>query len=41
MTLRCFRNCQRVDRRKSEKFHGYPKVVWRVLEGVSELMGIK
>jgi hypothetical protein len=41
MTLRCFWNCQCVDRRKPEKFHGDPKVVRRVPEGVSELRGIK
>jgi hypothetical protein len=27
MTLRCFWNCQGVDRRKPEKFHEDPKVV--------------
>jgi hypothetical protein len=37
MTLRCFWNCQGVDRRKPEKFHGDPKVVRRVPKGVSEL----
>jgi hypothetical protein len=37
MTIRYFWNCQRVERRKPEKFHGDPKVVRRVLEGVSEL----
>jgi hypothetical protein len=41
MTLRCIWNCQSVDRRKSEKFYGDPKVVRRVLEGVLELWGIK
>jgi hypothetical protein len=41
MTLRCFWNCQRVDRRKLEKFCGDPKVVWRVPEGVLEIRGIK
>jgi hypothetical protein len=41
MTLRCFWNCQRVDRRKPEKFHEDLKVVWRVPEGVSEQQGIK
>jgi hypothetical protein len=37
MTLRCFWNCQYVDRRKPEKFRGDLKVVRRVLEGVLEL----
>jgi hypothetical protein len=37
MTLRCFRNCQGVDRRKLEKFRGDPKVVRRVPKGVSKL----
>jgi hypothetical protein len=41
MTLRCFWNCQGVDRRKPEKFREDQKVVRRVLEGVSELRGIK
>jgi hypothetical protein len=41
ITLRCFWNCQGVDRRKPEKFREDPKVVWRVPEGVSELWGIK
>jgi hypothetical protein len=41
MTLRCIWNCQSVDRRKSEKFGGDPKVVRRVPKGVSELRGIK
>jgi hypothetical protein len=41
MTLRCFWNYQGVDRRKPEKFHEDSKVVRRVLEGVSELRGIK
>jgi hypothetical protein len=41
MTLRCFWNCQGVDRRKPEKFREDPKVVRRVLEGVSELQRIK
>jgi hypothetical protein len=41
MILRCIWNCQSVDRRKSEKFCGDPKVVRRGLEGVSELQGIK
>jgi hypothetical protein len=37
MTLRYFWNCQEVVRRKPEKFHGDPKVVQRVLKGVSKL----
>jgi hypothetical protein len=37
MTLRCFWNCQGVNRRKPEKFRRDLKVVRRVLEGVSEL----
>jgi hypothetical protein len=37
MTLRCFWNCQGVDRRKPEKFHEDPKVVRGVPKGVSEL----
>jgi hypothetical protein len=37
MTSRYFWNCQGVDRRKLENFHGDPKVVWRVPKGVSEL----
>jgi hypothetical protein len=41
MTLRCFWNCQRIDRRKSEKFHEDPKVIQRVPEGVLEQRGIK
>jgi hypothetical protein len=41
MTLRCIWNYQSVDRRKSEKFRGDPKVVRRVPKGVSELQGIK
>jgi hypothetical protein len=41
MTLRCFWNCQTVDRRKLEKFHRDPKGVWMVPEGVLELWGIK
>jgi hypothetical protein len=41
MILRCFLNCQGVDRRKPEKFREDPEVVRRVLEGVSELWGIK
>jgi hypothetical protein len=41
MTLRCFWNCQGVDRRKPEKFREDPKVVQRVPEGVLELQGIK
>jgi hypothetical protein len=41
MTLRCFWNCQTIDRRKPEKFRGDSKVVQRVPEGVSELRGIK
>jgi hypothetical protein len=41
MTLRYFWNCQYVDRRKPEKFHEDPKVVWKVLEGVLEPQGIK
>jgi hypothetical protein len=41
MTLRCFWNCQGVDRRKPEKFREDPKVVRRVSEGVLELWGIK
>jgi hypothetical protein len=41
MTLICFWNCQCVDRRKPEKFHGDSKVVQRVPEGVSDLQGIK
>jgi hypothetical protein len=32
MTLRCIWNYQSIDRRKSEKFHGDPKVVQRVPE---------
>jgi hypothetical protein len=39
MTLIYISNCQSVDRRKSEKFHGDPKVVQRVPEGVLELRG--
>jgi hypothetical protein len=34
-------NCENVDSRKSKKFHGDPKVVQRVPEGVSEQQGIK
>jgi hypothetical protein len=34
MTLRCFWNCQGVDRRKPEKYHEDPKVIQRVPEGV-------
>jgi hypothetical protein len=41
MILRCFWNCQGVDKRKPEKFPEDLKVVQRVLEGVSELRGIK
>jgi hypothetical protein len=41
MTLRCFWNCQYVDRRKPVKFSGDLKVVWRVPEGVSGKQGIK
>jgi hypothetical protein len=41
MTLRCFWNCQCVDMRKQEKFHGDPKVVRRVPNGVLELRGSK
>jgi hypothetical protein len=41
MTLRCFWNCQCVDRRKQEKFQRNPKVVRRVLEGVSKLQELK
>jgi hypothetical protein len=41
MTLRCFYNCQCVDRRKPEKFRGDPKVIRKVPEGVSELWEIK
>jgi hypothetical protein len=41
MTLRCFWNCQGVDRRKPNKFRGDPKVVRRVPEGVSEQQRIK
>jgi fatty-acid desaturase len=37
MTLRCFWNCQRVDKRKLKKFRRDLKVVQRVPEGVSEL----
>jgi hypothetical protein len=37
MTLRCFWNCQGVDRRKPKKLHEDPKVVQRVPKGVSEL----
>jgi hypothetical protein len=40
MTLRCIWKCQSVDRRKSEEFHGDPKVVQRVPEGVSEHRGL-
>jgi hypothetical protein len=40
MTLRCIWNCQSVDKRKLEKFHKDPKVVQRVLGGVSELQGL-
>jgi hypothetical protein len=41
MKLRCFWNCQGVDRRKPKKFREDPKVVRRVPEGASELRGIK
>jgi hypothetical protein len=30
------RNCQSIDKRETEKFHGNPKVARRVLEGVTE-----
>jgi hypothetical protein len=41
MTLRCYWNCQTVDRRKPKKFRRNPKVVRRVSEGVLELWGTK
>jgi hypothetical protein len=34
-------NCQSVDKGKSEKFRGDPKVVWSVPEGDLEQWGIK
>jgi hypothetical protein len=44
LNVRCFwyiRNAQRVEKRETEKFREDPKVVWSILEGVSEQRGIK